>query len=184
MKNVLTSSRLAICISRNDLLTAAGDIATDYDYIVVSSGPSCGPLAARLASVGFKVLLIDAGSDQGSSLPETVPTLWPVPAQFAPMQWNYFVNHYADPARAQQDSKYTWQTPNGDCYTSSSPSENSTGFGVLYPRAGTRGGCAAHNALITIYPHDDYAYIEKFTRDKSWSPRNMRLLFEKLEKNE
>ncbi len=39
----------------------------DYEYVVVGSGPGGGPLAARLAIAGDKVLLIDAGSDQGAS---------------------------------------------------------------------------------------------------------------------
>jgi len=25
---------------------------------------------------------------------------------------------------------------------------------ILYPRAGTLGGCTAHNAMITVYPHN------------------------------
>jgi len=46
-----------------------------YEYIVVGSGPGGGPLAARLAIAGFKVLLIDAGNDEGSALQYQVPAL-------------------------------------------------------------------------------------------------------------
>lgn len=32
---------------------------TEYEYVVVGSGPGGGPVAARLALAGFKVLLIE-----------------------------------------------------------------------------------------------------------------------------
>lgn len=101
------------------------------------------------------------------------------------MQWDYYVNHFPNDTRAQQDTKYTWQTPSGDYYKGPNPPEGSKGLGILYPRAGTLGGCASHNALITVYPHDDdWTYIEKLTGDSSWSPRKMRKYFQKLEANE
>ena len=38
--------------------------------------------------------------------------------------------------------------------------------GVLYPRAGTLGGCTAHNAMITVYPHNaDWDDIAELTGD-------------------
>jgi ribulose 1,5-bisphosphate synthetase/thiazole synthase len=37
----------------------------DYDYVVIGSGAGGGPLASRLAIGGAKVLLIEAGDDQG-----------------------------------------------------------------------------------------------------------------------
>jgi len=37
---------------------------TEYDYIVVGSGPGGGPFACRLAMAGFNTLLIEAGDDQ------------------------------------------------------------------------------------------------------------------------
>ena len=39
------------------------DAGADYDYIVVGSGAGGGPLAANLATSGYRVLLIEAGSD-------------------------------------------------------------------------------------------------------------------------
>ena len=37
--------------------------ASQFDYIIVGSGAGGGPLAARLALTGKKVLVIEAGSD-------------------------------------------------------------------------------------------------------------------------
>lgn len=36
-----------------------GTNETEYEYVVVGSGPGGGPVAARLALAGFKVLLIE-----------------------------------------------------------------------------------------------------------------------------
>lgn len=155
-----------------------------YDYVVVGSGPGGGPVAARLAIAGYKVLLIDAGDDQGSSYQEQVPALQLQSTEYGPMKWDYFVNHYTDEARQEKDSKMTWQTPSGDLHVGTGAPTGSKPLGILYPRAGTLGGCSAHNALITIYPHDsDWSYIQTLTGDSSWAPDNMRKYFEKLERN-
>lgn len=156
----------------------------DYEYVVVGSGPGGGPLAARLAIAGYKVLLIDAGSDQGSSYQEQVPALQLQSTEYSPMKWDYFVNHYQDETRQAKDSKMTWQTPSGDLHVGPSAPTGSTPLGILYPRAGTLGGCSAHNALITIYPHEsDWTNIQTITGDSSWAPDHMRTYFEKLERN-
>jgi choline dehydrogenase len=47
--------------------TSSGPYLTDYDYIVVGSGPGGAPLAARLGLAGNKVLVIEAGSDVTTS---------------------------------------------------------------------------------------------------------------------
>ena len=171
--------------SRDPTPTDQSQSTTTYDYIVVGSGPGGGPLAARLAIAGFKVLLIDAGNDQGSTVQVQVPSLWPLSANHEPMQWDYFVNHYQNETRAEQDPKFTWKTPSGGYFVGGNPPAGSTVLGILYPRAGTLGGCAAHNALVTIYPHDsDWDYIVQLTGDKSWAATKMRKYFEKLESNE
>ncbi|KAG0650754.1 Oxygen-dependent choline dehydrogenase [Hyphodiscus hymeniophilus] len=157
----------------------------DYEYVVVGSGPGGGPLAARLAIAGHKVLLIDAGSDQGSSYQEQVPALQLQSTEYSPMKWDYFVNHYRDEARQETDSKMTWQTPSGDLHVGTGAPPDSTPLGILYPRAGTLGGCSAHNALITIYAHEsDWTNIQTITGDATWAPDNMRTYFEKLERND
>ena len=156
----------------------------DYEYVVVGSGPGGGPLAARLAIAGYKVLLIDAGSDQGSSYQEQVPALQLQSTEYSPMKWDYFVNHYQNETRQEQDSKMTWKTPAGDLHVGTGAPAGSTPLGILYPRAGTLGGCSAHNALITIYAHEsDWTNILTITGDSSWAPDNMRSYFEKLERN-
>lgn len=155
-----------------------------YEYVVVGSGPGGGPLAARLAIGGFKVLLIDAGDDQGSTYQEQVPALQLQSTEYGPMKWDYFVSHYADRARQEKDSKMTWRTSSRDLCVGTSPPIGSTPLGILYPRSRTLGGCSAHTALITIYPHEsDWSNIESITGDSSWSPANMRPYFEKLERN-
>ena len=53
--------------------------------------------------------------------------------------------------------------------------------GVLYPRSGTLGGCTAHNAMITVYPHDaDWDGIARATGDRSWRSTEMRRWFEPI----
>ena len=48
---------------------------------------------------------------------------------------------------------------------------------ALYPRAGTLGGCTAHNAMILVCPHDaDWDAIASLTGDPSWSAERMYLL--------
>lgn len=158
---------------------------TDYDYIVVGSGPGGGPLASRLAIAGYKVLVIEAGDDQGDTVDQMVPAMQLQSVEYTPQKWDYFVNHYSDLSRQERDSKMVYNQTNGELYTGKNPPEGAEPLGILYPRAGTLGGCAAHNAMITVYPHEsDWSNLQAVTGDDSWSPENMRPYFEKLEKNE
>jgi hypothetical protein len=119
---------------------------TDYDYVVVGSGAGGGPLASRLAMAGFKVLLMEAGDDQGESDTYRVPA-WQLNAQTDPkMAWDFYVQHYADWERQEQDTKVTWRQTNGELYTGQNPPEGAEPLGTLYPRSGTLGGCGSHNA--------------------------------------
>jgi choline dehydrogenase len=156
----------------------------NYEYVVVGSGPGGGPLAARLAIAGHTVLLIDAGDDQGAALQQQIPAMQLQSTEYGPMRWDYYVNHYEDLARQQLDSKMSWKTAAGKTYVGGNPPAGSTPLGILYPRAGTLGGCAAHNAMITINPHDsDWNNIAAITGDTSWSASNMKKYFTRLEKN-
>ncbi len=134
-----------------------------YDYIVVGSGAGGGPLAANLADKGFRVLLIEAGSDP-ESYNYQVPCFHALATEEKDMAWNFFVHHYD--ADEERDPKY--REEHG---------------GVLYPRAGTLGGCTAHNAMITVVPHDsDWDDIAHRTNDESWHADNMWQYWQRVER--
>ena len=157
----------------------------DYEYVIVGSGPGGSPLAARLALAGHSVLLIDAGEDHGDDIILQVPALHPFASEYEPISWEFFVSHHADLEQQKKDSKMTYETVEGTYYVGLDPPAGATPLGISYPRTGTLGGCAEHNALIMIYPHEkDWSYIQNITGDDSWSPSNMRTYFEKMEKCE
>jgi len=98
------------------------------------------------------------------------------------MSWDFFVQHYPDLKRQKLDPKMTWETPSGKKHVGPNPPAGSKPLGVFYPRSGTLGGCTAHNALVSVYPHDkDWSLIQNMTGDSTWDPRNMRRIFSKME---
>jgi choline dehydrogenase-like flavoprotein len=153
-----------------------------YDYVVVGSGAGGGTVAARLAEAGRTVLVLEAGGDPralagGNALREDncLPEDYDVPAFHAcstenrAIAWDYFVRHYADDAQQRRDPK---------CEV-----EDGRIKGVLYPRAGTLGGCTAHNAQIFVLPDDeDWDAIARATGDESWSHASMAQYLHKLER--
>jgi choline dehydrogenase-like flavoprotein len=150
------------------------EIVVDTDnpeYIVVGSGAGGGTLAARLAESGFKVTVLEAGGDPLTTHAPGMPEHYQVPAFHAlssenpAMAWEFFVRHFDNEAQQARDPKYV-----------------AAQQGVFYPRAGTLGGCTAHNAMILVSPHNaDWDAIATDTGDPSWSSDNMRRYFERLE---
>jgi choline dehydrogenase len=162
----------------------SGSSPEEYDYIVVGSGPGGGPVAANLARQGHKVLLVEAGDDQGQNIFAKIPTLFGNFEEDTAQRWDFFVKHYDDPGQAAKDPKMTWETPDGGIFVGTSPPDGSKQLGIYYPRAGTLGGCAAHNALVGVLPPAaDWDHIAEITSDKSWEYENIRPLFERLERN-
>lgn len=137
------------------------------------------------------MLLIEAGDDQGANLRYQIPALHAQSSEEPGISWDYYVNHYSDLDRQKKDSKMTWRTPSGELFVgpngasgTGDPPSGSEPLGILYPRAGTLGGCSAHNALITVYPHkSDWDGLASLTGDSSWAADKMRKYFVKLERS-
>jgi choline dehydrogenase len=151
----------------------------DCEYVVVGSGAGGGTVASRLALAGRSVVLLEAGGDprklkggdpiqpEANRLPADydVPAFHAFASENTALKWDFFVRHYSDDEKQRLDPKYCKERG-----------------GVLYPRAGTLGGCTAHNAQILVYPHNsDWEYIADLMQDQSWQPDQMRTYFERLE---
>ncbi|HEX5057448.1 MAG TPA: GMC family oxidoreductase [Gammaproteobacteria bacterium] len=136
----------------------------EYEYIVVGSGAGGGPLACNLAKAGYKVLLLEAGGEANPYNCQ-VPVFHALASEDDSLKWDFYVRHYGDDTLQRKDTKYVEKKD-----------------GILYPRSGTLGGCTAHNAMITVYPHNaDWDHIADITGDRSWRADNMRKYFERLE---
>lgn len=136
---------LALALLASNPVFAAPTVsqATEYDYVVVGSGPGGGPLAANLAKAGYSVFLIEAGdTSPGQGFGVYTPTV----------TWDFFVNHYPenDP-RNNQYSHLTWKTPEGRYWVGRTGAPaGSKLLGVYYPRGATLGGRSAPSKISVI----------------------------------
>ena len=158
---------------------------SEFDYIIVGSGAGGGPLAARLALGGKRVLVIEAGSNPADLSPtagprevSAVPSFNGLASEHPDLSWEFFVKHYTNPP------------PNPNPGEPSDPKEHvdendPERTGIFYPRAAALGGCTIHNAMITICgPDSDWDDLADFVRDDSWRAETMRPYFEGLERNQ
>ncbi|HSO34465.1 MAG TPA: GMC oxidoreductase [Labilithrix sp.] len=167
---LLTASGLVACTSTGDDADSSESAATeaDPDFIIVGSGAGGGPLAGRLALAGFNVLLLEAGKDVGKLPVYQVPAFHAKSTEDEQMRWDFYVKHYDD-----EKLGAVGKDPKAEAE------------GILYPRAAALGGCTAHNAMFTVYPHDsDWQHIADVTGDASWGPVEMRKYFQILERCE
>ncbi len=121
-----------------------------YEYVVIGSGAGGGPVAARLARAGHRVLLVEAGEDVGDRLEYQVPALHAFSTEHPDLAWHYYVDHHAETGVDETDSKHT---PDG----------------ILYPRGSALGGSTAVNALVTVLPsRSDWNRLAELTGEPAW----------------
>ena len=157
-----------ICVLAACMCLVQGKVneGDSFDFIIVGSGPGGGTLAARLALARFKVLLVEAGEDY---MDDTIriPYLFAYATDNPEIAWDFWVKHWENTTQQSRDSKYY-------------PDKE----GVLYPRASGVGGCGLHHVVNLLYPaNQDFEYIQDLFNDDSWSPENMRNIWERIENN-
>lgn len=134
------------------------------DFIVVGAGAAGCPLAARLAERGYYVVVIEMG-------PKNPPLADNVQADSIRVPLLH--------AEATEDPRYALQyfVKQRDDEPGGPPAPE-----VFYPRGQGVGGCANHNAMITICgPNEDWDEIAESTGDPSWAAATMRKYFERIE---
>ena len=154
--------------------------AFEPEFIVVGSGAGGGTVAARLAEEGFRVLVLEAGGDPRllsganpisggkNALPDDydVPGFHPFSTENEALKWDFFVRHYANQDQQKRDPNYVAEY------------DGQPVDGVWYPRAGTLGGCTAHNAMIFVAPPaSDWDYVADLMNDPSWRADQMKRVF-------
>ncbi|KAL1752828.1 hypothetical protein FB107DRAFT_277338 [Schizophyllum commune] len=130
----------------------------EYDYIVVGSGAGGGPVAARLAETGFKVLVVDVGHDV-HNYNATIPNYLGRVIEDPQLELGYTLNEYPE--------NFTYTKDN-----------------VWYPRARGLGGSTVHNAVVNVVGNlrRDFANFEKMF-GSSWSLDDVWEYFKLIERN-
>lgn len=147
---------------------ASDKTMSDVDFIVVGAGAGGATVASRLALLGHRVVVLDAGTDGNHVLESQVPLFHPFASEHPQLSWRMFVRHYADDAQQAQDSKQ--ETVDGRSM-------------ILYPRGSGPGGSTALHAMISLYPHEsDWEEIVSMTGDHTWNPTEMRHYFRSIER--
>ncbi len=168
----LTQAAPAHCLGAG---CAGGLEDGEFEYVVVGAGAGGGPLAARLAQQGHRVLLLEAGGDAGDELTYQIPAWHALASENPRMRWDYFVSHYDDPAQAARDDKLQ-------------PAGPGQPDGIWYPRGTGLGGSTSLNAMVAVAPHaSDWDHIADLLADEdpdgSWRSPQMRHYFERAERN-
>jgi len=150
-------------------------IEEEYDFIVVGSGAGGGPVAANLAKNRFRVLVLEAGGVE-EPIEYQVPAFHAFSTEHNDLAWKFYVQHYDSHAQRLRDVRN---------FLINEIVDGTPRNGILYPRAGTLGGCTAHHAMIFIRPHNcDWDQIAEATGDSSWKANRMRKYFERIERCE
>ncbi len=153
----------------------AGGLGDDeFEFVIVGAGAGGGPLAARLARQGHRVLLLEAGGDPGDKLTYQIPAWHALASEDPALRWDYYVNHYDDATQAERDEKLV---------------HDGAGHakGVWYPRGSGLGGSTSINAMVAVAPHasdwDGIADAVGGADAASWRAPEMRRYFERAENN-
>ncbi|KAI1846333.1 hypothetical protein JX265_010917 [Neoarthrinium moseri] len=164
------------------------DATTEYDFVCIGSGPGGGHMCSNLAIAGFKVLIIEAGGDEGMHLIQQVPAMNIASTEHWGMEWAYYIHKYEDTEIDLRDSKMVYNTKDGKKWTSYNQTGNlgtpatsgsipdgAEPLGIYYPRTGALGGCSRHNALFSMQPYEmDWDDMAELTGDASYNSSNMR----------
>ncbi|KAJ7081853.1 hypothetical protein B0H15DRAFT_786071 [Mycena belliarum] len=160
MRGVLTFVSLCILVLQAACLPACPDTSrAEFDFVVVGAGVGGGPIAARLAESGFSVLVVDAGHEVVSV--NTTILFFFVRAVGDPqLELNYTLNEYSEGAKFPRDDSW-------------------------YPRARGVGGSTIHNAMVNNIgvTNRDFDNLADMFNDPSWSSKNMRNYFKRIEHN-
>ncbi|KAG9127387.1 hypothetical protein FRC07_014332 [Ceratobasidium sp. 392] len=177
-----TGASASVIDARADPVTAAACPDTSksqyvgrlkIDYIIVGTGAGGGPLAARLALNGYKVLALDAGYDTYENN-VTIPLYFGRSNEDEKVVLDYYTDHYANGSKVN-----TWYPRAQGIGTKSSQIALLARCSDIQP-----GGSTIHNALIHMRSQDwDFDNIAAKTNDASWKAASMKQYFTRLEKN-